>query len=370
MAEPQFELVVVADPAGLAVLDALPFDLTATRVAFDKPHLAQARNVGIAAAGGDVLAFLDDDAVAEPGWLAALTQPIFQGASAATGAVRGRNGLSFQTQGEVVNARAVVRQTATPESGETLKLIGTNMAISRAAMDAYGAFDPTLAFYLDDTELSWRLRTEDTRYVPEAVVHHRSAASDRRTTMRKPLGLFDVGRSIAIFLRRHADPRDLHSALDAHRADQRRRLVAHMVRGTAEPRDIGRLMTDLERGIKDGLQAQLSDILPPAGRESYSPWQRNVQPPVHLRLAHRLNEKRALEDASGDALKGHPTTVLSLTRTGLRHRMRYTDTGVWLQRGGTFGRSDRNRGASVTGRLNQCAEKETKRLSRAGLCLN
>lgn len=370
MVEPQFELVVVADPAGLAVLDALPFDLMAKRVAFDKPHLAQARNAGIEAAGGNVLAFIDDDAVAEPGWLAALTQPIVQGASAATGAVRGRNGLSFQTQGEVVNARAVVRQTATPESGETLKLIGTNMAISRAAMGAHGAFDPTLAFYLDDTELSWRLRNEDTRYVPEAVVHHRSAASDRRTTMRKPLGLFDVGRSIAIFLRRHAGEKDLQSALDAHRADQRRRLVAHMVRGTAEPRDVDLLMADLERGIEDGMQAQLSDIPPPRARGSYSPWQRNVQPPVHLRLAHRLNEKRALEDASGDALNGHPTTVLSLTRTGLRHRMGYTDTGVWLQRGGTFGRSERNQATQFTVRLKECAEKETKRLHRAGLCLN
>lgn len=370
MTEPQFELVVVADPAGLAALDTLPFPVDAKRVAFDEPHLSRARNAGIAASGGDVLAFIDDDAVAEPGWLGALSAPMAQGASASCGAVRGRNGFTFQTQGEVVNATAVVRQSSSPGDGETLKLIGTNMAVSRAALEAHGAFDPAMAFYLDDTELSWRLRTTETRYVPEAIVHHRAAASARRTQARKPLGLFDVGRSIAVFLRRHAGHAEIPQALAAHRADQRRRLVGHMVRGTAEPRDVGRLLADLDRGIAAGMEGDLPDIQPSSGRATFTPWTREIRRPAALRVTHGWNEKRAVLGAAQEARTGCPTVVLSLTRTALRHRVFYTDEGVWLQRGGTLGRSERNRRGPITLRLNRRAELETKRLACDKLCLN
>ena len=38
--------------------------------------LSGGRNTGVAIATGDVVAFLDDDAVAEPGWLAAFAEHV------------------------------------------------------------------------------------------------------------------------------------------------------------------------------------------------------------------------------------------------------------------------------------------------------
>jgi glycosyltransferase involved in cell wall biosynthesis len=80
------EIVVVDnDPAGTAAapVDALrpdaPFPLT--YVTAPNPGVATARNAGLAATDAPLIAFLDDDQEAEPGWLAALLS-----AQAATGA--------------------------------------------------------------------------------------------------------------------------------------------------------------------------------------------------------------------------------------------------------------------------------------------
>jgi glycosyltransferase involved in cell wall biosynthesis len=49
--------------------DALPSGSTWKIIHCPVPGLSQARNAGLAAASGEILCFLDDDAVAEPGWL-------------------------------------------------------------------------------------------------------------------------------------------------------------------------------------------------------------------------------------------------------------------------------------------------------------
>lgn len=313
MAEPLFELVIVADAAGVAALDDLPFDVPAKRVAFDEPNLARARNLGISVAGGDVLAFLDDDAVAEPLWLARLSAALSGDAVAATGAVIGRNGFSYQTRGEVIDARAVQRAASTPGPHEAVKLSGTNMALTRAALERHGGFDEAFAFYLEDSDLSWRLREERVALVPDARVHHASAPSERRDASRLPLRLFDVGRSLAIYLRRHCDaPAD---ALTAHRADQRRRLLGHMQRGSGEPRDVRRLLRDLDAGISAGLAADLGPVPDVATKGRYQPWLRSAKRPSRLRVTHRLHEKQAFLEANAQAEAGCPCVVLSMTRT-------------------------------------------------------
>ncbi len=89
------ELVVVADPAGCAAVWAL--GLPIKLVAFDAANISAARNAGIAVAGGQMIAFLDDDAVPEPTWAGRLVAPFADDAvHQAGGFVRGRNGISYQ----------------------------------------------------------------------------------------------------------------------------------------------------------------------------------------------------------------------------------------------------------------------------------
>ena len=81
---PEFEVIVVADPAGIAAAQAtgLPLRL----VAFDEANISAARNAGLALAGAPMVAFIDDDEEPQPNWLAELTACLDRtGADAAFG---------------------------------------------------------------------------------------------------------------------------------------------------------------------------------------------------------------------------------------------------------------------------------------------
>ena len=64
-----FEIVVVADSPSLEVMRGHDLASEIKRVAMDVCNIAISRNLGIEASGGEWVAFIDDDAAAEPTWL-------------------------------------------------------------------------------------------------------------------------------------------------------------------------------------------------------------------------------------------------------------------------------------------------------------
>ncbi len=248
---PRMEVIVVADPEGLAVAAGL----TVKSVPFDIPNIAQARNAGLAVAAGDLVAFIDDDAVAEPTWASRLCAPFADPAVAAAGGyVRGRNGISYQWRGRMVDALGQHTPLDVPpqgaviagEPGRGVRTEGTNCAFRREVLAEMGGFDPAYRFYLDDTDLNLRMAARGllTAIVPDAQVHHGFFAGPYRRADRVPLSLHEIGASSAVFWRVHADP-DTDEAADNLRRDQRARLLRHMVTGALEPRDIAPLMAGL-----------------------------------------------------------------------------------------------------------------------------
>jgi GT2 family glycosyltransferase len=348
---PRFEVVVVACPAGLAAVHARRDAAQIKQVGFDEANISAARNSGITVAAGAVVAFLDDDAVPEPLWLRHLCAPFAGPVAAAGGYVLGRNGISFQWRGRSVDAWGRTQpldlpdaapQTPDPGPGRAVKTEGTNMAVRRSVLAALGGFDPAFRFYLDETDLNRRLAAAGhrTALVPLAQVHHGFAASSRRAADRTPRDLFEIGASQRVFLRKHCPEPEQAAAWRAFRAGQRQRLLGYMQRGPLDPEGVLRLLRGLDRGGAEGAQRRLA-ALPPLAEPGapFLPYPAASEP-RRACFSGRPWQARARRAAAERAVaEGAIASLYLFSPTALYHRVSFTESGVWEQRGGLFGRS-------------------------------
>jgi O-antigen biosynthesis protein len=373
---PAFEVIVVADPAGLAAVAATGWGGRIKTVGFDQANISMARNLGIGQAAGEIVAFIDDDAVPEPSWLGHLTAPFTDPTvSAAGGFVRGRNGISFQWQGRIALADATTRPLTVDASqvlvhqgapGAAAKTEGTNMALRRSVLAEIGGFDPVFRFYLDETDVNLRLgaREDRTAIVPLAQVHHGFAASARRRDDRVPTSLFEIGASHAAFLRRHGPGLDAAALRDAERAAQRRRLLAHMVAGRLEPRDVRRLLAGFDAGWTDGAERPLVRLAPIGDAEAPFLPLATTTPRGHRVLSGRRSQRHSLMAQARQAVAaGERITLMLFSGTPRRHRVQFSDDGVWVQSGGLFGASDRRDPAFRLWRFDDRVAREITNLS-------
>lgn len=146
---------------------------------------AAACNRGAAAASGELLLLLNPDTEPQPGFREAITCPLDEGRGWAAWM-----GLLTKAGGELINSRGNVvhfagftwaggdgRPVAEAPDGPALvpSLSGACLAIPRADWERLGGFADDFFTYLEDTDLSLRLRLEGGALgiEPSAVVDHR-----------------------------------------------------------------------------------------------------------------------------------------------------------------------------------------------------
>jgi glycosyltransferase involved in cell wall biosynthesis len=150
-----------------------------------------ARNAGVQAARGDLLAFCDADDIVQPGWLASCARALEEvDVMAGVFDFWSLNGLRASPP-----KPASMRQLGFLPAG-----LGANLAVRRQAFEAVGGFAEELLIG-EDIDLCWRLQLSGYRFVIEfkAIVAKRER-NEFKLVFRQAAG---YGRSGPALYRRH-----------------------------------------------------------------------------------------------------------------------------------------------------------------------
>jgi glycosyltransferase involved in cell wall biosynthesis/GT2 family glycosyltransferase len=354
-----FEVIVVNGPSTdqtEAVLADFHGQIRVTHC--PEQNLSRSRNIGIGLAGGAIIAFLDDDAVPDPRWLAELLAGYDSGRVGGVGGiVYDHTGYALQYEGPVCDRRGNVRQDLPPPrwayglpgADPFVYLQGTNASFRRRCLVEVGGFDEEFDYYLDEVELCLRLldRGYQLRQLDGAAVYHKSLASHVRTAKRVLRHPFPLVKNRFYFALQARRPED--SVAEVLR--DCRRFAAELCRDARAERASGRRTTaelqsfeqDVRRAVPVGSERGLhgrrrSIVLPPATSADFLPFA-TVRPAERFTFCLVSQElppakyggigRLTLDLAQGFAALGHEVHLL--TRSPDHNRVDLED-GVWIHR--------------------------------------
>jgi len=176
---PNFEVIVV-DDGSKDTTAAIAHEYNFRVISTEQRGLSHARNTGMKAATGEIIAYLDDDAYPDPHWLTYLAATFLNTTCAGVG------GPNIAPPGDGLIADCVANAPGGPvhvllSDQEAEHIPGCNMAFGKACLEAIGGFDPQYRVAGDDVDVCWRLRQRGWTlgFNPAAMVWHHCRNSVR-----------------------------------------------------------------------------------------------------------------------------------------------------------------------------------------------
>ena len=265
-----FEVVVVNGPSTDRTDDVLDRWRNNVKVVSNPlANLSVSRNLGIRASAGELVAFIDDDAIPEFDWLDDIAGAFGDAEVAGVGGlVFDHTGVDFQFRfsassrlGEpLLSDEAPFDSLCVPGAFWFPHLQGTNAAFRRAVLDDVGGFDETFDYYLDETDLCARI--VDAGYVlrqlDDAHVHHKFLPSAVRTESRIVTNWYPILKNLTYFGVRHAlADMGEQAIVDKAHAELAFRISesrSHEQAGRLPPGTADRVAADGARAIEEGLR--------------------------------------------------------------------------------------------------------------------
>ncbi len=259
------------------------------RVSCPEANLARSRNLGIAAASGEVVAFVDDDAVPEPRWLTELAVAYEDTRVAGAGGIV-LDSAGMQPQYEYAlcdrlghpsfDCRRPAARETTPGADPFLYLQGTNMSFRREMLIAIGGFDEQLVYLYDDVDVCLRMIDAGALLVAldGAAVHHRCLASPVRRADGLIYDPFAIAQGRTYFAFRHGpSPTAAERSLLPFAQELREAALTARAAGRFSPTELEHFMRRLEQGLESGRQCALGagpshPTVPPP--DSFKPYPR------------------------------------------------------------------------------------------------
>ena len=188
---PSYEVIVVNDGSTDATPE-IAREFGVRVISTPNRGLSHARNVGLAAATGEIVAYIDDDAYPDPHWFTYLAIAFMTTDHAGIG------GPNIPPPGDGPLAACVANAPGGPIhvllSDDVAEHIpGCNMAFRRSRLQAIGGFDPQFRRAGDDVDVCWRLQARGWTLgfsAPAMVWHHRR--NSIRAYLRQQIGYGDA----------------------------------------------------------------------------------------------------------------------------------------------------------------------------------